>query len=689
MNKLKRKHLAAYTIALGTVLLLSLLFPNTLRFKYEFEEGKIWRYDDLYSPFDFGILKPTEELQREYAAIDSTFRNHYTKDLQKVEAVLPDFESDFQKTLAAQSDEVLTSVNRNPQQYLTYGKSLLEQFYVNGIVNADSVKDTEDLRKMLVLEGNEIKSIQPLDVEGVNDQIRAALANSSIPHVSFLYPLLSRHIHPNIYFDRELTDKLRKAEKDKIAVTRGKVSRGELIVASDAVITSEVAHRLESYRIAYEKQVTQDKSPWYVWSGYLFLMLLLTGVFTSYLWQWLENRADALKSLIFIHLWLLIFTFINYLVETNGTLSVYIIPFCITPIVLKTFFDDKIAFSTFVVMIISIALIFSFGFEFVLLQVAAGLVAIVSNKVTRYWSPFFRSILLIGLTYGLGYLSLTLIKEGTLKSIDFSVYSWFLINIVLLLLAYPLVPLLERVFGFTSAISLAELGDLNRPLLKELSLKAPGTFQHSLQVANIAEAAADSIGADSLLLRVAALYHDIGKIENPEIFIENQGDHNPHDQLTPLESARKIIGHVTTGVTLARKHGLPKPVIDIILSHHGTTRVEYFFRATGTDQPVDEALFRYPGPKPVTREEVILMLSDSVEAACRSLKNPTETDLQQMIDRIFTTKHSSSQFSDAEITYQEMEKVKNSFRKVLQGIYHLRIEYPESPDELTAQKVDL
>jgi putative nucleotidyltransferase with HDIG domain len=681
-----RNQIAAYAITLGSILLLSLLFPNTLRFKYEFEEGKVWRYDDLISPYDFGVLKPKDELQREYQKIDSTYSNYYVKDNEKIVAVLDAFQNDFKNTLLAQSGANLELVGTQSQAYVDYGSELIGKYYARGIVNGDNVENGRDLENMQTLDGNQLITIEPLEVSEVDTLIRYDLANSNLANSSFLYPLIIRHIHPNIYFDPVLTDKLRKAEKDKIAVTRGKVSRGELIVAKEGVITRDIAQKLESFRIAHERQVSQNKSHWFVWSGYFILMSILLGVFTFYLWQWLDRKTYSVKMHLFILLGLLMFAFVSYLVEQNGTLSIYIVPFCIAPIVFKTFFDDKIAFTSYAVLIISIALIFSFDFEFVLLQMSAGLVALVSNKVTRYWTPFFRSILLIAITYMLGYLSLTVIKEGNLTSIDWNAYSWFVINTILVLLAYPLVPLLERIFGFTSAISLAELGDLNRPLLKELSFKAPGTFQHSLQVANIAEAAADAIGADSLLLRVSALYHDIGKMKEPEIFIENQADFNPHKNLEPLESARKIIDHVPNGVMLARKHGLPKSVIEMIKSHHGTTRVEFFYKASEARNqlPVDETSYTYPGPKPITREEVILMLADSIEAACKSLKHPNESDIQQMVDRIFAVKHNASQFSDSQISYAEMEIVRSSIKKVLQGIYHIRVEYPE--DQITASE---
>lgn len=310
------------------------------------------------------------------------------------------------------------------------------------------------------------------------------------------------------------------------------------------------------------------------------------------------------------------------------------------------------------------------------------MVTVLTNHVTRYWSKFFNSILLILLTYCLGYLGLALIKEGSFQTIDWSMFIWFFINVVLTLLAYPLVPLLERVFGFTSSITLSELSDVNKPLLRELSIKAPGTFQHSLQVGNLSEAAADAIGADSLLLRVAAMYHDIGKVIEPNIFIENQGGNNPHDRLTPEESATKIIAHVSNGVAMAKKNRLPKVIIDFIRTHHGTTRVEYFYQAyvkeNGGSSDEHESVFGYPGPKPSTREQAILMLADSVEAASKSLKEPTESDINNLVDKIITFKIDHKQLQYTDLSFRELEKIRVSMKKVLKSINHIRVEYPEA-----------
>lgn len=282
--------------------------------------------------------------------------------------------------------------------------------------------------------------------------------------------------------------------------------------------------------------------------------------------------------------------------------------------------------------------------------------------------------------YAVAFLGFSLVQDGTLHTVNWQVYNWLFINVFLTLLAYPLIPLLERMFGFTSAISLIELSDMNRPLLRELALKAPGTWQHSLQVANLAEAAANDIGADPLLVRVAALYHDVGKMLYPEYFIENQNGYNPHEGISNLESAKMIISHVEEGEKLAKKYRLPRVLIDFINTHHGTTRVEYFYRKhleENPDSEVDESLFRYKGPRPWTKEQTILMIADSLEAACKSLKNPTGKDIDELIEKIIAGKIASRQLEDSKLTFLELDRSKRIFKQLLRSIYHVRVEYPE------------
>ena len=373
-------------------------------------------------------------------------------------------------------------------------------------------------------------------------------------------------------------------------------------------------------------------------------------------------------------------------VESTDTLSAYLIPFCIIPIVIKTFYDTRLALFTHIVVVLIASFLSKQGYEFTFLTILAGIVVLLTEVNTRDLTRFFYSILYLLLTYAIGYFSLSLIQEGQLTDIDYSAYTWLVINVVLTLLAYPLIPLLERFFGFTSSISLMELSDMNRPLLRKLALDAPGTLQHSLQVANLSEAAAQAIGADALLVKVAALYHDIGKTKQPAYFIENQSGQNPHDDISYLDSAKIIISHVTDGIEMAKKARLPKLLINFIRTHHGDTRVEYFYRNYLKDHPgesIDEAIFRYPGPRPQSKEETILMLADSIEAACKSLKNPSEADLNDLIEKIVSGKIQHGQLDKSTMSFQELEQCKQIFKQIMKSVHHVRIEYPDEQKKET------
>ncbi|NNE26527.1 MAG: HDIG domain-containing protein, partial [Saprospiraceae bacterium] len=379
-----------------------------------------------------------------------------------------------------------------------------------------------------------------------------------------------------------------------------------------------------------------------------------------------------------------VFSIIVYLVTKNEFLSPFLIPFCITPIVVYNFFGGRLALFIHIVVVLISSFISGLGYEFTFLQILAGIVTVLTITETRYWNKFFLAILVILLTYVIGYLGLALINSGTLVEAEQHTFGWLVFNALLLLLAYPFIPIIEKIFGYTSSITIAELGDMNKPLLRDLSLKAPGTLQHSLQVANLSEAAAKAIGANSLLVKTAALYHDVGKMNNPFYFIENSNGENAHDALNNFDSARIIIGHVTEGDAMAKKARLPKIITDFITTHHGTTRVEYFYRNQLNEEPdreFDESLFRYPGPKPQTKEQAIMMLADSIEAASKSLKNPTGQDIDKLIDKIVNFKIDEGQLNESDISFRELQVCVETFRAVLRSIYHVRIEYPDAKSE--------
>jgi putative nucleotidyltransferase with HDIG domain len=391
-----------------------------------------------------------------------------------------------------------------------------------------------------------------------------------------------------------------------------------------------------------------------------------------------KTIAASTRSLVLILINVLLFIGLTSFITSQGVYNVYLIPYCIVPIVLLAFFGIRIAIMTHLLVIFLCGLIVANPFEFILLQTFAGFTAVLSMVRLRYISQFFISAMLIFFAYSALYLGITFIKTSVIKDVEWQGLEWFAGNFILTLIAYPLVYVNEKVFGFLSDIRLLEFADVNNKVLKDLFLRAPGTFQHSLQVSNLVESILDRIGGNALLGRVGALYHDIGKVYNPQFFTENQkAGVNPHENLDELESAEIIIAHVTQGIELAQKNNIPKKIIDFIRTHHGTTRVEYFYRNYILDhKDVDEAGFRYPGPKPFSKETAVLMMADSVEAASRSLQNPDDKQIDTLVDKIIDAKMQDNQFENASITIQEINAARRILKNLLKSIYHIRIQYP-------------
>ena len=455
------------------------------------------------------------------------------------------------------------------------------------------------------------------------------------------------------------------------------ISTGDLIIASGALITPQ------KYA-AITKHISLNSGPNFssltYFLGYFLLTALILGALVLYSFKYFPEIASSVSGVLFLVFWPVLFSFLIFLVNLNNSLSPYLIPFCLVPIIVFNFYGGRLALFVHIVVVLIASFLSDLGYEFTFLQILAGIITVLIITETRYWNKFFRSILIILITYMIGYLGLALINSGSLIEDEYIVFGWLSINALLLLLAYPFIPLVEKAFGFTSSISLAELADMNNPLIKELSIKAPGTLQHSLQVSNLSEAAAEKIGANSLLVKAAALYHDIGKVKRPEFYTENSKGENHHASLNNFESAEIIIDHVIAGETIAKKAKLPKVIIDFITTHHGTTRVEYFYRnqlAAEPDREFDESLFRYPGPKPKTKEQTILMIADSLEAASKSLKSPTGQDIDQLMEKIIDYKISEGQLSESELSFSELDDCKEVFRKILRSIYHVRVEYPD------------
>lgn len=685
----KRTHFHEFAntlLIISVILLISLLAPAHLRFRYAYEPGQPWAYKNLNAPFDFSLMKSEEELALERKEVISTVSPVYVIDPSVTRDQIDRFKQNFFTQLESVSRDPynpFADLMRDPAPYISYGENYLRRQYQRGIIELKEQHRRQGPGFVIaVVNGN---TLREYTLENLSDPAaaRRALGDTlpfvRLPHTDFLLPLLEEHLQPNLFYDDSITRQMQQEVLAGITERKGLIKQGDLIVAKGALITKDVYQKLESFRLEFERQ----KSDWKFYSvlaGYLLLISLLVVTFTVYLKTFARLVYNRFNRLLFIMMWLVLYSYLVYVVENIDILSVNIIPFCIVPIIVKTFFTERLALFTHLMVVLIAGFLSSLGYNFIFLQLIAGIVVLLAKVDTRNWSRFFYSHLFIFLSYLIGLTGLSLIQEGNLSEVNASSVTTIGLNVFLTLSAYPLIPLLERMFGFTSPMTLVELADMNQPLLRELALRAPGTMQHSLQVAHLAEAAARRIGADELTVRVGALYHDIGKKSNPLFFIENQSGINPHEELSKLDSARIIISHVEEGVQLAKKYHLPQLIIGFIRTHHGTTRVEYFYRSylnENEQADIDESLFRYPGPRPTTKEETILMLADSLEASCKSLKSPTGEDIDKLVDTIIDGKLHLRQLEDSQLSFRELQECKIVFRQLLRSIHHERIQYPK------------
>jgi putative nucleotidyltransferase with HDIG domain len=457
------------------------------------------------------------------------------------------------------------------------------------------------------------------------------------------------------------------------------VQKGELIISDGDIINAATFQKLESLRIAFEGDPLLRASRQWLFIGQLILVGLIVALLMIFLYLFRKDifQDHRKLSLILVVICGMILT-LSWAIKLN-MLNIYFIPYCIVPIIIRILFDTRLALNIHLLVVLIASFWVPNSFEFAFLQIAAGMTAIYSIKKLVRREQFLISALLILSTYIIAYFGILLIKDASFVKIEWTNFIPFAISVLLTLLAYPLIYVFEKLFAITSEITLMELSNTNSTLLRELAFKAPGTFQHSLQVANLAEAAIYKIGGNTLLVRAGALYHDIGKMENPQYFIENQNSGiNPHDKLTYDKSAQIIIQHVYRGVEIARKNQIPELLIDFIRTHHGNTRVDYFYQSFLKNFPeksVDEKIFRYPGPIPFTKETAVLMLADSVEAASRSLKNPNEKAITELVDRIIDYKLAQNQLIESDITLKDIQLIKQIFKTMLMSIFHVRISY--------------
>lgn len=672
-------------IIVAAAFIISLLLVQVKTVSYEFEEGSKWKYADLIAPADFAIRKTDAEVKKEQDEIADNFSPYYhlndeINDNLK-EKVLDQYNL-YENTPKGDTGIFLTA-NQKDNINLIY--KILKPIYDQGIIEIDIQHQKANKDFLInIVEGNSIRTV-PL--QNINDVSEAKnIAENNITSLDptagkYLTPLLSQIIEPNVFFDESLTTQFLDQAFEKISKNEGYVRKGDFIVTRNSTITKDVYQKLSSLTEKNKSENTGKKKLILSFLAYFIFLVFLLSLYILYVRTYVREVFIFSKKMVFMNLWIVVYAIAIYVVIKSDRLDLLMIPLGIAPIIIKNFYNQRLAFFTLITILVVAALFGPVSKDYLIINATAGFMIVVISKETRYWNKFFLMLLLLLFTLILTYLFLVFIKNGNFEDFQWSAIMWLCLNVFLTLLAYPLIPLLEKLFGFTSAITLSELSDLNNPILKDLSLKAPGTFQHSLHVATLAESAAEKIGANSAIAKVGALYHDIGKLKNPFYFVENQTNVNPHDDLEYDESAKIIIEHVPEGARIAKKNRLPAIIIDIIKSHHGTTRTEYFYRKylqQHSGHEIDEKVFTYPGPRPRTKEQVLVMMADTLEAAVKSLTNPTEAEIYDLVDRLINEKISSGQFDRSDITFDDVQQAKKIFKIMLANMSHLRIPYPDA-----------
>ncbi|MBG50318.1 MAG: phosphohydrolase [Pseudozobellia sp.] len=665
-----------YFLYVVSVVCIVFFFPKGGKFKYEFQKGKPWQYENLYAPFDFSIKKGAEEIANEQKEVRGRQDNYYRFDSSIQAEVFEQFDGKFSDAFPGgeyDADELVVLKSA--------GKEILDTLYGRGILMKSNSRPSGG--QTYLIKNNEAKKInsnQIWKLPNIDDVILDILRKNRLDDFNNDFQeLFFDLVKPNVFYDDGLTERALEDELSKISHTRGTVDEGKLIIAKGEVVEAENLEILNSLKSEYESELWTANNQYYILFGYTVLVAFVLIMLLLFLKKYRPEIFEHNTKVTFIFFNILFMVFITTMVVKYDERFVFVVPLCILPLILKTFFDARLGLFVHVLTILVLGFVVPNSFEYIFLQIVAGIVTILTVSELYKRANLFISVGQITLIYVIGYLAFHIIHEGNLDNIAWFTLGLFLLNGMITLFVQPLIYVYEKLFGLVSDVSLLELSDTNSKLLKELSNKAPGTFHHSLQVANLAEAAANEIGANAMLVRVGALYHDIGKMLNPTYFTENQITNvNPHDELLPKDSGKIILDHVINGIEIAKKNNIPDRVIDFIRSHHGTTLVYYFFKKQQEIDPSsDEEEFRYPGPTPFSKETAILMMADSVEAASKSLKNPTFTIINDFVDKIIAGQMNADQFLNADITFKEIETIKKIFKQKLINIYHLRVEYPE------------
>lgn len=672
--KLKNYSIPTAVYFIAAALLIAYFFPREGKFRYQFYEGKPWRYGLLTAPSDFPIYKTDEEVKAEKDSALRRFEPYYR--------VTPGTEAaQVDKLRAAYAASLQAKVS---PAYMHYIENSLAELYKKGILSTQDLDNLhrEEHSQINLLENNIAQSRYVSDLFTVKTAYEFII-NNCPPRLdkSILQSCdVDKYLTENITYDKAMSDKVREDILQSVSIANGMVQASERIVDRGEIVDNHTYNVLRSLKIVHESKSGGSQRQSIILAGQFVLVFGIMFCFWLYVWSFRLKIFHNKRNIFFLLSCIFTATIITELCVSYGLFNLYILPYAIVPIVIRTFFDSRTALFTHIIIVLMCSLMAAFPHEFLILQIVAGMVVTFSLRELSQRSQLIRCAFFIFTSYTIGYLSITLYQEGDFQKINWIMLLYFGINFILLMFTYVLVYMLEKMFGYVSTITLVELSNINTPILKKLSEMSPGTFQHSLQVSILASEAAAKIGADAQLVRTGAMYHDIGKMANPAFFTENQSSLNPHHQLMFDQSARIIIDHVNDGVRIAEKAMLPKAVIDFIRTHHGRGKAKYFYNSYKNiypDKEIDEEAFTYPGPNPFSKETAVLMMADSVEAASRSLQEHTEENIRQLVDKIVGSQIADGLLKSAPLTFRDVETIKTVFVEKLKIMYHTRISYPD------------
>ncbi len=678
INLFHKNHSLIYKVFLFviTTFVIVYLFPKSGTFRYSFEKGKPWQSENLYAPFDFAIKKTTEEIDSEKQQIKLQSPIFFDVDTAVVAAVKNEYSTVFERSFfELPKDQTKIDLYQK-------GVMLLDQIYQSGVLQ--NKYDYSPSQQISILVNKTQSGVKRFDSFFLQTDLKSFVESNVTTlgldayrqrYLALFFDL----VKPNSQLNKSITQISLEERLSQMKLVRGRVDKQTLIISKGEVVQGDKYAVLKSLVSEYESQVWTDSNYTLVVTAYTVLVSLALLMLLLFMKKYRIEVFSNNTKVTFIFFNIVLMVFLTTLVVNYNSSYIYIVPLCILPLILKAFFDARLGLFTHVITVLLLGFVVANNYEYMFLQIIAGIVTILTVSELYKRANLFISVGQITLIYILSYFAFFVIHEGSIDSLRWETFLLFVLCGLATLFVQPLIYVYEKLFGLVSDVSLLELSDTNSKLLKELSDKAPGTFHHSLNVANLAEAAANEIGANTMLVRVGALYHDIGKMKNPTYFTENQSTGiNPHDELSPKESAQLIINHVIEGIELAKKNNLPDRVIDFIRTHHGTSVVYYFHnKQIESNQEFDAADFTYKGPNPFSKETAILMMCDSVEAASKSLKNPTSTKINSFVEAIISKQMESKQFLNANITFKEIESIKKVLKHKLANIYHLRIEYPD------------